>query len=261
MHRVIVPVDFSETSLNAARYTAQMLAGKDNALAVLYHNYESPDDHDVSLNYQESLKKEFLKAGVKSVQTESEMGGDLIENISRLAHTIRASLIVMGITGKSAIRAAMFGSNTLKLIDRNLYPVMIIPPDAHYKGIKNVAFASDFKNVEEATPAALLDSALDLFKPQLHIFHVNKDISVSESPEVTGQKALFEQMFKKYDTRFHFLVKNDFYSAVDGFIKDYNIDVMITIPKHQSNSMSLFKTTHTKRLAYHSHIPILAAHE
>jgi hypothetical protein len=170
-------------------------------------------------------------------------------------------LIVMGITGKSAIRAAMFGSNTLKLIDRNLYPVMIIPPDAQYKGIKNVAFASDFKNVEEATPAALLDSVLDLFKPQLHIFHVNRDISVSESPEVVGQKVVFEQMFKKYDTRFHFLIKNDFYSAVDSFIKDYDIDVMITIPKHQSNSMSLFKTTHTKRLAYHSHIPILAAHE
>lgn len=31
MHRVIIPVDFSETSLNAARYAAKMLAGKENA--------------------------------------------------------------------------------------------------------------------------------------------------------------------------------------------------------------------------------------
>ena len=35
MHRVIIPVDFSETSMNAARFTAQMLAGKKDALAVL----------------------------------------------------------------------------------------------------------------------------------------------------------------------------------------------------------------------------------
>ncbi|HEX4876429.1 MAG TPA: universal stress protein [Chitinophagaceae bacterium] len=261
MHRVIVPVDFSETSLNAARYTGKMLAGKENASVILYTNYDSPDDLDVSLNFQESLKKELIKQGVKTVECESEMGGDLIENISRLAHTLRASLIVMGITGKSAIRAAMFGSNTLKLIDRNLYPVMIIPPDAHYKGMNNVAFASDFKNVEETTPASLLDSVLEIFNPKLHIFHVSKDITISDSPEVLEQKRLFEKMFSRYETGFHFLVRNDFYAAVDNFIKDYNIDVMITIPKHQSNSMSLFKSSHTKRLAYHSHIPILAAHE
>ncbi|MEQ1678542.1 MAG: universal stress protein, partial [Chitinophagaceae bacterium] len=128
MHRVIIPIDFSETSLNAARFSAQMLAEKNDTTAILYHNYESHDDVDISHNYQESLKKEFLRAGVKNVVCESEMGGDLIDNISRLAHTIRATLIIMGITGKSAVRQAMFGSNTLKLIDRNLYPVMIIPP-------------------------------------------------------------------------------------------------------------------------------------
>ena len=47
MHRVIIPVDFSETSLNAARYTARMLAGKEDATAILYTNYESPDDADL----------------------------------------------------------------------------------------------------------------------------------------------------------------------------------------------------------------------
>ena len=112
MHRVIIPVDFSETSLNAARFTAQMLAGKKDALAVLYNNYETPDDRDVATSYQESLKKEFIRKGVLAVEYENEMGGDLIDNISRLAHTIRATLIVMGITGKSMVRQAMFGSNT-----------------------------------------------------------------------------------------------------------------------------------------------------
>ena len=41
MHKVIIPIDFSETSLNAARFTAQMLAGKDNTTAIIYNNYES----------------------------------------------------------------------------------------------------------------------------------------------------------------------------------------------------------------------------
>jgi len=261
MHRVIIPVDFSETSLNAARYAAKMLAGKENALAILYNNYESQDDLDICMNYQQSLKREFINAGVKNVECEREMGGDLIENISRLAHTIRATLIVMGITGKSAIRQAMFGSNTLKLIDRNLYPVMIVPPDASYKGINNVAFASDFKNVEAVTPSVLITSVLEMFNPKLHIVHVNKEVYVSLPAEIVSEKGKLEKMFEKFNTEFYFITKNDFFEAMDNFIKDHAVDVIITIPRHQSNATSIFKSTHTKRLAYHSHIPILAAHE
>jgi len=261
MHRVIIPVDFSETSLNAARFAAQMLAGKKDVVAILYNNYESPGDYDVAMMYQESLKREFLAKGVESIEYENEMGGDLIENISRLAHTSRATLIVMGITGKSVVRQAMFGSNTLKLVDQNLYPVMIIPPDAIYKGINNVALASDFKDVEATTPSALISGVLDMFKPVLHILNVNREHYVSLTDEINEGKEKFKEMFKDFRTEFYFLTMNDFYQAVDQFVKDYNIDVLLTIPKHQSNAISLFKASHTKRLAYHSRIPILAAHE
>jgi nucleotide-binding universal stress UspA family protein len=261
MNKVIIPIDFSETSLNAARYAAKMLAGKDTTTAILYHNYENTDDADISHNYQESLKKEFISAGVKNVECENEMGGDLIENISRMAHTVRATLVVMGITGKSAIRQVMFGSNTLKLIDKNLYPVMIIPPDAVYNGINNIAFASDYTNVENTTPFTLINAVLEMFNPKLHVVNVNKDIYVSIPVEMEQEKEKLKKMFSNYSTEFYFITMNDFYEAIDNFIKDYKIDVLVTVPKHQSNSASLFKSTHTKRLAYHSHIPILAAHE
>jgi nucleotide-binding universal stress UspA family protein len=261
MHRVIIPVDFSETSLNASRYAAQMLSGKEDALAILYNNYESEDDYDICHNYLESLKKEFQTAGVKSVECEMEMGGDLIDNIARMAHTIRATLILMGITGKSAIKQAMFGSNTLKLIDKNLYPVMIIPPDAKYQGLKNVAFASDFKNVENTTPSELITSVLEMFSPKLHIVHVNSEVYVSIPQELKEGKEKLKEMFSRFDTEFYFITLTDFYEAIDNFITDYKIDVLVTVPKHQTNSTSLLKSSHTKKLAYHSHIPLLAAHE
>lgn len=261
MYRVIIPVDFSETSLNAARYAAQMLAGKANTIATLYHNYDNEDDYDICQNYQESLKREFLKAGVTNVECENEMGGDLIDNISRLAHTIRASLILMGITGKSAIRQIMFGSSTLKLVDRNLYPVMIIPPDAVYRKIQNVAFATDFINVELSTPSQLISSVLHPLNPKLHIVSVNKETVSQADTEIQQAKENLEIMFDSFEKEFHFLTKSDFYTALDNFIKEKNIDILVTVPRHQSNSSSLFKSTHTKKLAYHSHIPILAVHQ
>lgn len=261
MHRIIIPVDFSETSLNAARYAAKMLAWNEGATAVLYHNYESENDLDISLFYLESLKKEFNKAGVRQVECEHEMGGDLIENISRLAHTMRATLVLMGITGKSAIRQVMFGSNTLKLIDKNLYPVMIIPPDAVYKGVSRVAFATDYRQVEVSTPSQLIGSVLKLLDPKLHIVHVSKETVSTLPPALQAEKDKVELMFADFKKEYFFLTNEDFYEALDGFIKEKDIDILVTVPKHPSNSSSLFRTSHTKKLAYHSHIPILAAHQ
>ncbi len=190
-----------------------MLSGKKDAVAILYHNYESHDDYDICINYQESLKKEFISLGVESVELEHEMGGDLIDNVARLSHTLRATLVVMGITGKSAIRQAMFGSNTLKLIDKNLIPVMIIPPDARYQGIKNVAFASDFKNVEDTTPSTLINSVLEMFQPVLHIVNVQKDIYISITDEMKAEKEKLKEMFSNYKTEFYFISRADFFAT------------------------------------------------
>jgi nucleotide-binding universal stress UspA family protein len=261
MHRVIIPVDFSTTSLNAARFTAQMLAGKKDSLAVLYHNYEKKKELAECSRQLESLKKEILDLGVATVEIEKEMGGDLIENITRLVHTTRATLVVMGITGKSAIKQMLFGSNTLKLVDENIYPVMIIPPNAQYSEIKNVAFASDFQNVELTTPSTLISAVLEMFNPMLHIVNVSSEHYVSITEEYQRGKDWFKETFKDYKTEFYFIGINDFYEAMDNFIRDYKIDLMVTIPKQGSSSGLFFNNSHTKKLAYHSHIPILAAHE
>ena len=55
MRNVIVPVDFSETSLNAARYTAKMMAGKNETTVILYHNYDSEDDFELDSSYDRDL--------------------------------------------------------------------------------------------------------------------------------------------------------------------------------------------------------------
>jgi len=261
MHRVIIPVDFSENSLHATLFTAKMLAGKSDALAVLYHNYEKKSQLEESTHKLENLKKEMHGKGVVRVEFESEMGGDLIENISRLAHTMRATLVVMGIRDRSSISHVFFGSKTLKLINENLYPVMIVPPKATYSEINNVAFASDFKDVEATTPSALISSVLEMFNPMLHIVNVNSEHYVSITEEYQQGKDQLIEMFKNYKTEFYFIGMTDFFEAMDNFIKDYKIDLLVTIPKHDSNARLLFNNSHTKKLAYHSKIPILAAHE
>ncbi|MFI5133870.1 MAG: universal stress protein [Chitinophagales bacterium] len=261
MHRVIITVDFSDTSMNAARFAAQMLAGNKDALAILYHNYEHAHDRENCISYLESLKKEFLEKGVGTVEYESEMGGDLVDNLERLAHSRHASLVVMGIKGHSSLHDAFMGVNTLKMVEKNICPVMIIPPDATFTDIKNVAFASDFVNIEMTTPTALIRSVLEMFNPFLHIVNVNSEHYVSLTEEYQQGKAAFRELFKGYNMEFYFIGMFDFYEAIDNFIRDYKIDMLLTVPRYHKSAHNLFKISHTKKLAYHSHIPILAAHQ
>ena len=261
MKSVIIPVDFSDTSLNAARYVANMLAGHADTKVVLYHNYESDADRDIATSYLESLKRELMDKGDSTVEYVLEKGGDLVENIDRLAHTMRSTLIAMGITGRTSMGQALIGSNTLKLVDNTIYPVLIIPPDAKYNGLKNVGFASDFADVESSTPEVFISSVLEMFNPKLHIVNVNPEHYVSITEHYQREKQKLQRMFTNYTTEFYFIGMSDFFEALDNFSRDYKIDVMITVPRHHSNSKTFFKNTHTRRLAYHSHIPILAAHQ
>ncbi len=261
MHRVIIPVDFSDTALNAARFVGKMLAQKTDALAILYHNFKDEQDHEMCMSYLESLKMELHHKGDLKVECVCEMGGELIENLSRLAQTMTATLIAMGITGRTALGQKMIGSNTLKMVEHSLIPVLIIPSDASFSGINNVAFASDFKEVTKTTPAAFITSVLEMFEPKLHIVNVDPNHYVAITEECQGEKEKLQEMFGRFNPEFYFIAMNDFYDAMDNFVKDYGVDMLITVPRHHSNSNNLFKSTHTKRLAYHSNIPLMAAHE
>ena len=60
MTTVIVPVDFSETSLNAARYAAAFLKGQYGVTMILYHSYSNSDDAVKAGEQLESLKAQLI---------------------------------------------------------------------------------------------------------------------------------------------------------------------------------------------------------
>jgi len=69
-----------------------------------------------------------------------EEGGDFIDALEKQARHSDAHLIVMGITGKtgkSKLEQVFLGSNTLKMIEKNVCPVLVIPPTAQYFEVKN----------------------------------------------------------------------------------------------------------------------------
>lgn len=259
MKNVIIPVDFSETSLNAARYAAEMLKDKPATNVILYSLFEKEEEADTTASYLESLKEELADKGVTNVETIKEMGDDLIDNLDRLAHQKTASLIVMGITGRSPIAQAFIGSNTLKMAEKNVCPVLIIPPDAKYNGVKNIAFTSDMKDVD-ATPVLFIKTMLDLFKAKLHVINVDSEHYISINEEYETAQNRMKELLNGYNPEFYFMRWNSFHEAINQFAADYKIDIILIVPKYHS-VLSRVLGTNTKELVYHSTVPVLAVHQ
>lgn len=261
MKDVIIPVDFSETSLHAARYAADLLAGKKDIRMVLYHMSEEEDESETAATYLNTLKAEMEQKGIGQIECINEVGDDLIDSLGRLAYQKTAELIIMGITEKDDWRQIFSGSNSLKMAAANVCPVMIIPKDASYKGMNNIALTSDFQDVEANTPALAIKTVLELFQAKLHIVNVDNQHYVTLTDEFLQERAKMLAMFSEFNPEFYFIGMNDFVEAIEQFSIDHQIDLIIIIPKNHSFFNNLFSSSHTRKLAYQSKLPLLAAHQ
>jgi K+-sensing histidine kinase KdpD len=127
--------------------------------------------------------------------------------------------------------------------------------------VKNVLLASDFKNARANTPSGPIKQVLQAFRPQLHVVNVDSKHYVALTDEYQNEKAQLNEMFKDFNPEFYFLGLYDVDEAINQFAMDKNVDLLIIIHKEQSLMGKLFKTSHTKSLAYQSSLPILALHE
>jgi nucleotide-binding universal stress UspA family protein len=261
MMTIIVPTDFSIVANNAARYAVKMIQGHYDINLVLYHVADKASELDEAGKMLEKLKTELQSSGISKIECKVEEAGDFIDSLERTARHLNAQLIIMGITGKSRLEKVFLGSNTLKMVERNICPVLIVPPTSNFEPIKNVTLLSDFKDVAASVPSVPIKNVLQLFNPALHIINVNSEHYVSLTPEFLAERTRLVDMFIEYKPEFYFIGTYDLHETVQQFVKDKNIDVLITIPRNHSFFGSMFKTSNTKKLVFESQIPILAAHE
>lgn len=274
MKKFLVPTDFSDTSKNAARYAVKMLEGKPGVQITLYYVFDTATGSDGTLLTEDdldrqtilgralgSMKDELTAIGTVRIETVAEQGSSLIDNIERYVRHHGIDMVIMGITGATKVEQIFIGSNTLKLVKEGVCPVMIVPPDAQYQEIKEVALTSDFKDVDSTIPVAPIKSLLDLFRPTLYVINVDSEHYVEITEEYKEERSKLERHFSAYNPQFAFIRLFDFLDAINNFTRDHEIDLIITIPRKHSFLSNLFKTSHTKKLAYHSSVPIVAIHE
>jgi nucleotide-binding universal stress UspA family protein len=268
MNTFLVPVDFSGASKNAAEYAVALTKKITNSKIILYNVYsrlslatltekEEGSRKKITEAELDNLKNKLSPSDNQSITVDSEEGY-FIENIEKFVLSNHVDMIVMGITGSSRIAQVLMGTNTLNVIRHVTCPVLIVPPDAKFTGIKNIVFTSDFKDVARTTPFDSLKKIMDIFKPKLNILNVDSEHYIELTDEYKIERKSMEEELGVYEPEFSFLRAYDFLEGINRFVDLKKIDAIITAPRKHSFLSQLFKTSHTKKLAYHSHVPTIA---
>ena len=276
MNNFIVPIDFSETSKNAARYAAHISTLVPDAHLILYNVFDTLEygsdssPLDTVDDNEDASRKAIVELALESVKTElssitgariscvAEENHHFLDTLEKYVQNNNIQLIVMGITGTSVLGQIFMGSNTLNIAKRGIAPVIIVPPHANSQSAKNVMLLTDFKDIDSTIPIDTVKSLLDLFHPRLHIVNVDHEHYVQVTDEYKVERAKLEAKLEAYRPDFYFIRLFDFMDAINQFVTDNKIDLILTFPRKHSFLSKVFKTTNTTKLAYHSHVPIVA---
>lgn len=277
MNTILIPTDYSETSKNSAHYAIGLTKQLGVKKVILYNAYQQPITTDPAINAVEFYNLEdFRKISEEGMQrfladlkqTASDVEFETVTEFNILSNGIEdlcrnnpsIDLIVMGITGGGKMEEVLIGSNTIHVAKHITIPMIIVPADATFKPVKNIVLACDFKHVVETTPVAPIKQILDATHAKLMVLNVdhnNKDLS-SDTP---FESLMLDTLFEGYDLQYYFVDNADFAEGINQFAEENNVDLIVTIPKKHGWFEGLFRRSHTKMLAFHTHIPLMVIHD
>jgi nucleotide-binding universal stress UspA family protein len=274
MKRIIAPVDFSEASANAAIFAGN-LAEFYGAELLLYHTYEltipvsafgypfvTPHEMQDAANYELEQFKQRVQAALRRTITIDTLSENtlLTDGLTELCNQQKADMIVMGLSGKSALTRLVVGSNTIKVIRQLTCPVLVVPPKAEFIPVRKVCFACDYEKVVQTTPVAPLKKLLLDFNAELHILNIVFDEDALPAEKVLDGMYINE-LLKEFRPEYHTLMSADITYSINWFAEKEKIDWIVVIPKKHNLVDRLFSRSKTQDLIHHTHTPVLCMHE
>lgn len=272
LKQILVPIDFSEVSLNALGVAEKIsaLTGGDIHLIHVYHvpvvdPYIPAETIRLMLEETEKASKEQMdklvlsrnglnKARVACVQ------GFPKDEILLYAKENQIDFIVMGTTGASGLKEMIFGSNAASIIEESECPVLAIPDEMVSFNPKNMVYASDLVDDEIPVLEKLVEFA-SLFDSEITLLHVNKDGDPSENEVIASKFNRFKQYIDYRNIKLN-IINDDLVSdAINQYVLDHGYNI-IGMAIHKRNFFEkLFHSSLTKKMAYHCHVPLWTFHK
>lgn len=265
---IVVPTDYSENALLAARFAAG-LADKIGADICLLHAYswllsgfqteQEQEQHRVDAEQQAQTEMENflgrLEGDEKSYRSVI-IPGHLNDALDKIMSESNVALVVMGTTGATGLRHHVLGSNTFATAKHlRKIPLVVVPPATSRFSLDKIAFFTDFQQGDLQTITALKGVFPDL-GAKLKFVHIGKNSEASEEKVKleSWSKTLAEQTgYSAFPTQW---VSGE--EGIDTIRKmDEKFDLLVVTAVERGFFEKILNKSLAKELIHQSDIPVL----
>ena len=272
MSSIVVPVNFSANSANAARYATDLAfaMGADIHLLYVFQLPVSLSEVPMPETAFDNLRNSCLELlsdlqqelttrtfGKVRVTTLMQIGAveQVIESFCKLKKPL---LVVMGASGDT-FENLLAGSSTKRALHHLRYPVLVVPANAKFKTIRKIVIACDRSDIDSGMPHALqfLKELTGLLGSQLEAVHA---IAQKESAsEASIEYNRWKNDVSTLGPALHFINEPHLGQGLCDYTAKHQADWLMVSPKR--HSFLEFHRSRSNQLVEKCTVPILSLHE
>lgn len=277
MKRILVPIDFSTSSQNAAKYAANMAVDL-NMKVTLFHVIEL---YQYTAWVQETeiitptfplndIPKMELIAQNNLTQIEQELkqiNKDLIVEKLLIKGTYIYELIPQtAIDETEFIVVSSFNnhdfldntkSNMRILYYESACPIIIVPQNAKYQSINNLLYVASFQPYDIEI-LEHISKTLQPTLPETKILQIiNHKPDYEDKLKLLGFQKLVENTFSNQSFKFDMIRNKDIENTIKEFAEKNKNDLVVLIKENKHLLQSMFEYVHSLKLSQMLHIPLL----
>ena len=277
MKKIIVPTDFSPIANNALNFAVETAKVLSAELTIL-HSYEVSgstyvDYMGVNKEFNRTMlgeakqKLELVKKGIEvtahpTIKTVVSTLA-LNEAIEEVVKETNADMVVMGTLGASGLKEKLWGSRTSKFIGMTKIPVMVVPDEYKWKKPQKILFATDHFEKNPAVLNYIFELAgLFMAQVQVVVFSDESSDKVKKFVERDKEIPLYEKFLQEEYNEKAILTTHisgeGFDKTLHDFIEANDIDILTMITYQRNFWDRIFNPSLTKKMSYHTTIPLLA---
>lgn len=280
MKNILLPTDFSKNSWNAIEYAINFYkdtpcnfyllnVGRESNLVVSDSPY-IPDQNVLENLILKPLKQK-LKEIIKQILEEFPKNKKhkfyslvdysfFIDSIRKHVKEKEIDLIIMGTKGASGFKEYMIGSNTGDVITKVPCTTLVVPENAKYTTVKEIAFPTDFILSYNTQRLESISEILQKENASLRILHINKK-RVQLTIDQENNKDVLEDLFSHFEHSFHNLTRAKVEDAVQCFVESRNINMITMVAKSLNYFQQILFHSKVEKISYHTNVPFLVLHE
>ena len=271
---ILVPIDFSENSLTALRYAAQ-LALRHSWRVHILHTYTVVSSNRISAIEKSRLQDSLIETNKqKMAQVENNvrerypslsftsacMAGNLRKTVVKLLEADSYAFIVMGTKGAGKIKGTLLGSNTFELIKASPIGVLAIPSDTPVFRLEKLGLLTNFKETEWQLLEAIIKRITGNL--ELALLHVTER---DESPKKEDVEFWEAEISRRYPlesieyVEYNAVYRLDYHmpipKCIDWMVQAKNVDLLLVSYNRKSFFEHVFSRSLTKALAHNLRVP------